>query len=253
MSELVLDQPLTMDTKWIDTIPKQQWDVYQRVMREARSRDIPFALGGAVAFGTYTGRWRNTKDMDLYIAPENREAMVEAMSAAGLTDYFEVLPYDRRWIYRGHAGNTIVDAIWSMANYRAQVDETWIHYGPVTECGDMQVRVLPPEELIWSKIYILQRERCDWTDIINVFHAIGPSLDWDHLFDRMGEDCRLLAGALSVFSWVDPEVARQLPQVVWQRSRLPRPGSVAKGVSEQRVKYIDSRDWFGPTKACELR
>jgi hypothetical protein len=243
---------INKETRWIDTIPSGQWAVYKAVMQEADRRRIPFALGGAVALGTYSGRWRNTKDVDLYICPEHREAMVDAMGSVGLSDYFEKLPYDRNWIYRGYKDNTIVDAIWSMANYRTPVDDLWISCGPVIDCEGMQVRVLPAEELIWSKIYILQRERCDWSDILNVLHAVGPSLDWDHLIHRMGEDWRLLAGIISVFSWVDPVVAAELPASLWQKLRVARPGPVADSVPSARVRLIDSRPWFGPTDACDL-
>ena len=252
MNAQVIGQSKTDQTHWVDTIPGEQWQVYERVMREAQRRGIQFALGGAVALGTYSGRWRNTKDVDLYICPDDREAMVDAMTEVGLKDYFDVLPYDRKWIYRGHVENTIVDAIWSMANYRAQVDKDWISCGPVTQCGDLQVHVLPAEELIWSKIYVMQRERCDWPDILNILHAVGPSLDWEHLLQSLGDDYRLLSGVLSVFSWMDPAVACQLPAAVWQKTRLPRPGSVAKGVAEQRVRYFDSRNWFGPAEACDV-
>src|SRR3954466_8880212 len=68
MSEVAITSAATAHAGWwIGTITEDQWRIYKRVIDEVTRRNIPFALGGAVAFGTYTGRWRNTKDMDLYI------------------------------------------------------------------------------------------------------------------------------------------------------------------------------------------
>src|SRR3954471_12753809 len=51
-----------------------------------------------------------------YVTPVDRERMIQAMERAGLTDHYERLAYDRRWIYRASQGDIIVDAIWAMAN-----------------------------------------------------------------------------------------------------------------------------------------
>ena len=53
------------------------------------SRSLPFSLGGAFATASYTGLWRNTKDMDLYILPRDREAMIAVVGDLGLRDYFD--------------------------------------------------------------------------------------------------------------------------------------------------------------------
>jgi len=37
------------------------------------ARHIPFALAGAFATATHTGRWRDTNDMDLYTLPQHRD------------------------------------------------------------------------------------------------------------------------------------------------------------------------------------
>ena len=47
----------------------------------------------------------------------------------GMNDYYDVVPYDRAWIYRAHLDGVIVDTIWAMANKRSQVDEVWLN-GP---------------------------------------------------------------------------------------------------------------------------
>src|SRR5581483_4753295 len=200
---------------WQERIPDEQRALYEQVVSETRARGIPIAFGGAFAAAVYKGQWRDTKDMDLYVLPEDREEMIEVLTVCGMRDYFDLLPYDRRWIYRGYSDGIIVDIIWGMANQRATVDGRSLETGPRVEFGGEMVNVLPPEEMIWSKLYVMQRERCDWPDILNLIHAVGPVMDWQHLLQRVGEDAPLLRGVLSVFQWVAPERKADLPKWIW--------------------------------------
>ncbi len=239
------EETMLLHGRWKELIPREQWSVFRRVLGEARAKGLDFAFGGAFAVATYTGKWRDTKDMDLYILPADREEMKAVLGAAGLTDYFQVKDYDRSWIYRAHTGEVIVDCIWAMANHRTDVDRAWLTRGPVVEFGGEMVHVVPPEELIWSKLYVLQRDRCDWPDVLNIVHAVGPELDWERLFDRLGADGPLLDSLLSVFKWLVPERAAQLPSWLWKRKKKkPR---LAAGC--ERVRLLDTRPWFRPLEA----
>lgn len=89
------DQSKQVRAVWIDEVPKAEWEVYRDVLRGANAAGIPFALAGAFALASYTRHWRNTKDLDLCVPPEDRERMIEVVKAAGLKDYYEEKPYDR--------------------------------------------------------------------------------------------------------------------------------------------------------------
>jgi hypothetical protein len=225
-------------------LPDEQWEIYRAVIRTARTRKIQFALGGAFGFAAYTGQWRNTKDMDLYVLPEDRDAMVDVLSSAGLADFYGRLPYDRRWIYRGNQDDTIVDVIWAMANQRAQVDQRWFSAARPVRLREEALVVIPPEEMLWQKLYIVQRDRCDWPDVLNIIYALGPALDWAHLIERLEEDWPLLRGVLSVFAWIAPGRARALPEWLWDRLRATPPANGAPEIDRARVDLMDSRPWF---------
>lgn len=225
-------------------LPEEQWEVYRTAMRAARKRGVRFGLGGAFGCAFYTGQWRNTKDIDLYVMPRDREAMIAALGDAGLQDYYAHRPYDRGWIYRSHRGEIIVDVIWAMANQRATVDEAWFAGGRRTSmCGEV-VDVIAAEEIIWQKLYIIQRERCDWPDVLNLFYYAGGELDWQRLLERLGEDWALLAGAVTIFGWLSPGRARRLPSWLWERLRLTAPEGPEPQVDPVRVALVDSRPWF---------
>jgi hypothetical protein len=230
---------------WQMRIPDSEWAVYSRVIREVRSAGIPFAFGGAFAIAVYTEQLRNTKDFDFYILPADKERMEQALTRAGMHDYFERLSYDRTWIYRASQDDIIVDAIWQMANYRAQVDEQWLIRGPEIVIRGEALRAIPIEELIWGKLYVLQRERCDWTDVFKLIDAQSASIDWDHLLDRLADDAPLLAGALEVYSWLAPDRAGRIEQRVWERLQFPYPGlNPNPELSRARADLLDSRPWF---------
>ena len=219
-------------------------------MNDARDRGIRFAIGGALASTTYSGQWRNTKDIDLYIHRSDREKMVEVLSAGGLADYYDQKPYDRDWIYRSCCDDLIVDVMWAMANQRAQVDDVWLE-GPEVEVEGDRFRLLPPEETLWSKLYVLQRDRCDWPDALSLLSAVGAELNWQHLLDRLGADASLLSALLTVFEWLYPEGAHQLPNglrdEVAQARLAARDASGASALGgRNRARLLDSRPWFPP-------
>lgn len=231
--------------EWQDRIESTEWTVYQRVVTQLRSAGIPFAFGGAFATAVYTGQLRNTKDFDFYIRPDDREATIGAIARAGLRDYYDRLPYDRRWIYRASEDDVIVDAIWAMANQRASVDEEWLSAGPEVTVRGERLRAIPIEELIWTKLYVLQRDRSDWGDVFNLMDAQAHMIEWDRLIERMGADQPLLAGALSVFGWLAPDRTADIPGPVWCRLGLSRPKDDRDpDLSPGRAALLDSRPWF---------
>ena len=243
-----------IDTVWRPPIPEEEWTVYRRVLHNIREAGVPFAIGGGFAMSAYTGLWRHTKDLDVYVTPEHRQAAIEALSRAGLRDYFDVLAYDRKWIYRGHTEETIVDVIWAMANQRAQVDDAWIRRGPTVNVHGESLALVPPEEMLWAKLYIIQRERCDWPDTLNLVYALGPDLDWSWLVKRVDDDLPLLDAMLRVFAWLCPDLAQRLPRWLFEMPGLPAAGEqIALDVTSVRAARLDTRPWFGRTREPDTR
>ena len=228
-----------------DWLGGQSGTVYKCVLDKASAAGIPFALGGGLALSVYTGTMRASKDMDLYVLPEHREQVIGILGSCGLEDYHSVKEYVRHWIYRGYREDSIVDVIWAMANHRAEVDARWITAGPRVRILGKQVRVIPPEELIWSKLYVLQRDRCDWPDILNLLNATAATLDWDHLLTRAAEDGALIKAVLSIFSWICPSRARAIPRRIWDSLGLsPVFSDTGRGDRPSPKDLLDTRPWF---------
>ena len=247
-------QPTIETTRKIDweaLIPEDEWKLYKSVIDKLREVGIRFAIGGGLAFSEYAGRVRNTKDIDLYIFPSDKDSAAEAVLAAGFDDYYDQCPYDRSWIFRACKGPVIVDLIWTTPNHRMDVDPRWLTRGRDVNIRGTRLKVLPPEELMWAKMYVLQRDRCDWPDLLNMLHAIGHLLDWRHLIDRVGQDAPVLAAVLSTYRWVCPDRSASLPTWVWERVGLRAWPEVSDERCDQRASLLDSRDWFGPKETFE--
>lgn len=236
------------EPEFAELISPQEWRAYAQVIETARARQVPIAVGGGLAFSAYAHRWRSTKDIDFYILHQHVEEMIDIVRGAGFQDYYEQLPYDRRWIYRAQRDGIIVDLIWSMANYLTETDPGWLSGGTELQIRGTTVKLLPIEELIWAKLYVLQRDRCDWPDLLNLIYSQAAQIDWNRLLGRVGADLRLLGAVLNVFSWLCPDRADAVPGWVWQPVGLLPPTEHEPPCEPNagRVHLLDRRQWFGP-------
>lgn len=241
--DLTLARP-PLQFNWAAAISADEWQIYGAAIETVRTAGLSFMLGGGFAGAAYTGFWRDTKDIDFYILPSDREPAVKALREAGFQDYYDRVPYDRNWIARNVRGDVIIDIIWAMANQRAQVDKIWFERAGSLTLRNQHLLIVPPEEFMWCKLYIMQRDHCDWTDEFNLLYAHGDQLDWDHLVDRVGEDADLLKALLTAYRWLQPQDALKLPGYLWKRLGLPPPEPPITPPSKDRVRLLDSREWF---------
>ena len=82
------------------------------------------------------------------------------------------------WLGKAYAGDRFIDLIFSAGNGVAAVDDLWFAHAPPGEVLGVPVRLCPPEEMIWSKAFIMERERYDGADVAHLILACGRELDW---------------------------------------------------------------------------
>ena len=234
---------------WADAISAGEWKIYRTAIRALRKEGISFLVGGGFARAAFTGRWRDTKDIDFYVRPEDCPRAQHALAKAGFADYFQKLPYDRAWIYRSYKRNVIVDIIWAMANQRARVDDAWFRHAPQLTIRGERISLVPPEELLWCKLYVIQRDRCDWTDIFNLVHEYGPQMDWPRLIRRVEQDVPLLRAMLTAYGWLCPTGVKRLPASLLRRLKAAERAMRSRPPSHDRIRLLDSRTWFGARTA----
>jgi hypothetical protein len=237
--------------EWGHLVPAEEWRTYLAAIDALRKAGLRFLLGGAFGMAAYTGRWRNTKDIDFYILPHQRSVAVEALGKAGFLDYYEQRPYDRGWIYRATHQGVIVDLIWGSPNRRSEVDDLWFARAPQIALRGEKLEVVPVEELLWVKLYVLQKDRSDWPDTINLLYAAAGSLDWEHLITRLDEDQPLLEAMLVVFGWLCPHRVADLPAHFRPRPAKQRPSGRPADVDTHRLRLLDTRPWFAALQPAD--
>src|SRR3954465_3927527 len=109
-------------------------------------------------------------------------------------------------------------------------------------------RVVPPEEMIWAKLYVLQKDRCDWPDVMNLIEAQRQRLDWNHLLARLGSDAPLLRAVLSLFGWLCP--GQRLPRSLQEQIDSAPPPEPGPESGRRRAELLDRRPWFQNLAGC---
>jgi hypothetical protein len=181
---------------------------------------VPFMVGGAFAVWHYTGLWRDTHDIDIYMTRDHVAEAAKALDSVGFIDLGEQAAGDRQWIYHSGRSGLIIDVIWRFANLANYVTPDWFERASAGELAGLGLRFLPPEELTWTKVFVINRHRCDWPDVMRLAQAQCQRLDWDRLLGLLGEHWLLLAGLIDVFDWQYPESMGCIPDGV--RDELAR-------------------------------
>lgn len=191
-------------------------DFYRRSIHTLIRSKIPFLIGGAYAFGCYTGIRRDTKDLDVFVYPRDANGILDVLARAG---YMTELT-DEIWLGKTYQAENLVDVIFSSANGIAQVDEGWFSHACPAMFLDIEIQLIPPEEMIWSKAFVMTRDRYDGADIMHVIRGMGDELDWPRLVERFDKNWRILYNYLVLFGFIYPSERALVPR--WVMEELAR-------------------------------
>ena len=66
---MALEKALPISTSTPPDFPADQRNLFVEVLTLMNERGVPYVVSGAFALQQHTGIWRNTKDLDLFMAP----------------------------------------------------------------------------------------------------------------------------------------------------------------------------------------
>jgi hypothetical protein len=222
---------------------------YREVLQLLHDRKLDYLVGGAYAFARYTGVERHTKDLDLFMRRSDFDAVAAALREAGLRTELT----HPHWIGKAFSADLFVDLIFGGGNGEATVDDLWFRHAVDSSLFGVPVRLCPVEEIIWSKSWVMERERFDGADVNHLILRQGKELDWDRLVLRFGKHWRVLLFHLIAFGFSYPSERDVVPRAVLETlvSRLTRESQddaggdrVCNGTLLSRAQYlVDIDQW----------
>ena len=211
-----------------------------------RGAPVPFLVGGAYAFGYYTGIVRHTKDLDVCVRPADARPALAAFARAG----FRTEITFAHWLGKVFYEHDFIDVIFCSGNGECPVDDGWFAHavdGPVL---GLPAKLCPAEEMIWQKAFLMERERFDGADVAHLLRARAAELDWERLLRRFGPHWRVLLSHLVLFGFIYPAEQDKIRARVLEAGvgglgeRGPAAPGVCRGRLLSRSQYLaDTENW----------
>ena len=181
---------------------------YSEVLQLMAESGVPFLVSGTYALAAYTGIDRPTKDVDVFAT---------AGDALRLLSYFKERDFavevvDERWLNRITRGELFVDIITNMPTVTTHVTDDWFEDAPETELFGAKVRLVPPTQFIWSKIFVADHHRYDGADVAHMILKCHDRVDWKRLLSHMELYWEVLLIALLNFRFIYPSERNAVPQ-----------------------------------------
>ncbi len=229
-------------------IPEEQQSLFREVLTLFEQRKLPYAVAGAFALREHIGICRDTKDLDIFLTSQNVVLALAYLREEG----FECEVSDPVWLHKTRRNGYFVDLITGMSNAAIIVEDSWVERSVAANVYGVQTRVLAPEELLASKLFVTRRERFDGADIAHVIYGTRGKLNWERILELTGEHWEILLWALVLFRYSYPAQTQYVPKRVWDellirfRDAIHQPQTSAKfrgSLVDDKMFAIDVNEW----------
>ncbi len=187
---------------------QEEQEFFRQVLEVLNSTGIQFAVGSAFARYFYTSIWRRTKDLDIFLKPDDLRMALDALSVAGFSTSIEY----RHWLAKARSGPYFVDLIFGTGHGQYVVDKESFIGSQRADILGVNVLIYPIEEIMVSDMYIAERTRFDGADIVHLILSAEGKLDWTRILDRLNDNWELLLWHLILFDFIYPGHSDYLPK-----------------------------------------
>lgn len=219
-------------------------DFYRETLELLNGSQIPYLVGGAFAMAAYAGVRRDTKDLDVFVLPEDAPRVVEVFARAG----FDARLIATHWLAKVTREDYVLDIVFGSRNGLCRVDDLWFRHAQAGSVGPIAVRFIPVEEMIWSKAFVMERHRYDGADIAHLLQARSRAVDWRRLVTRFGPHAAVLLSHVLLFLYIYPGKAVPawlLPELLELARQSEAPvDSLCRGTLLSQEQYrADVESW----------
>jgi predicted nucleotidyltransferase len=168
-------------------------ETFLRVAGEAigaiEREGIPYAFIGGIASALH-GRPRWTHDVDLFVRPQDADAVLDALAGAG----FSIQKTDPFWLFKGIKAGVLVDVIFRSTG-DIFLDDEMLERTSVEDFKGLKIRAVAPEDLVVIKAVVHdEKTPRHWFDALGIIAR--TDLDWDYLVRRARRAARRVASLL---------------------------------------------------------
>jgi hypothetical protein len=225
-------------------------EIYRQALELLNRGGVPYLVGGTYAFHYYAGIARVTKDFDIFVRPQDLRRVFDVLGRLGFKNEVAF----SHWLAKSFNGDRFIDIIFNSGNGIVEVDDEWFAHAVGEEVLGVPVKLVPAEEMIWSKSFIMERERFDGADVAHMLRHCSGLLNWDRLLRRFGANWRVLLSHLVLFGFIYPgerslipaSVTRELVHRLLGELEVPtRDSKVCQGTLLSRAQYLVDIDEWG--------
>ena len=183
-------------------------DVYRSVLWHLREAGIPYLVGGTYALEHHAGLVRDTKDLDLFVRRADWSRVAETLARARRALRTGVLALAGKGQRERAFRRSDLRRRQRPRRSRRRLAGARRAVGRSSKC---RCTWSPAEEMIWSKSFVMERERYDGGDITHILRKCGASLDWVRLLRRFDPQAPVLLAHLVLFQFVYPTHRDNVP------------------------------------------
>ncbi|HYH60091.1 MAG TPA: nucleotidyltransferase [Thermoleophilaceae bacterium] len=152
-------------------------ETLKKVGAVLRDNQIPYLLGGSLAFWAHGGPERR-KDLDFMVKPEDADRALQVLEDEGLRP--EKPP--EGWLYKAWDGEVLVDLIFYPKGM--EIDDEVIARGEDLEVLAMPIRVMALEDVLCTKLLALHEHYVDYSGLLQMARSLREKVDWEAVRTR---------------------------------------------------------------------
>jgi hypothetical protein len=180
---------------------------YLEVLKVLKDSKFSFMVAGGFAVNAYTKLHRPTKDIDIFVKAGDYPKILNKFTSLG----YKTQVHDERWIAKIFKGKFYVDLIFGSSNLVAPVTDDWFRDSQIVKVFDQEVRIPSVTHLIWSKVFIQNRDRYDGADVAHLILFRHHEINWERLLCSMEQFWEVLLIHLLNFRFIYPSEREKIP------------------------------------------